>query len=51
MKNKADFKIKGMQRDLSVSTFNPEYAYENMNIRITPTEDNTLLSITNEKGP
>ena len=45
-----NFKIKGMQRDLSASAFNPNFAYENMNIRITPDKENTLLSITNEKG-
>lgn len=45
-----EFVVKGMQRDLSVSKFNPEFAFENMNIRITAREDNTLLSITNEKG-
>ena len=44
------FKTKGMQRDLSASAFNPEYAFENKNIRIYPTNDNTLLSIINEKG-
>lgn len=42
--------IKGMQRDLTVSKFSPEYAYENMNIRITAREHSTLLSVTNEKG-
>ena len=50
MLKSASFKIKGMQRDLSVSAFNPEYAYENKNIRIMPTKENTLLSIINEKG-
>ena len=44
------FKIKGMQRDLSVSSFSAEYAYENMNIRIMPTNEQTLLSVVNEKG-
>lgn len=44
------FKIKGMQRDLSNSTFRSEYAFENMNLRITADKDNGLLSITNEKG-
>lgn len=39
------FKVKGMQRDLSASAFNPEYAYENKNIRIMPTDESTLLSI------
>lgn len=42
--------IKGMQRDLSVSKFNPDYAFECKNIRITARENNTLLSVTNEKG-
>lgn len=42
--------IKGMQRDLSVSKFNPEFAYENMNIRLTARENNTFMSVTNEKG-
>lgn len=50
MQKIANFKPKGMQRDLAASAFNPEYAYENKNIRITASEDNTLLSITNEKG-
>lgn len=45
-----NFKIKGMQRDLSASAFNPNFAYENMNIRVTPDKENTLLSVTNEKG-
>lgn len=51
MRKQVTFKIKGMQKDLSVSTFNPEYAYDARNIRIMPTDDNTLYSIVNEKGP
>lgn len=43
--------IKGIQRDLSASKFNPEYAYGAQNIRLTAAGDNTLFSITNEKGP
>ena len=50
MQKQIQFKVKGMQRDLSASAFNPEYAYENKNIRIMPTDENTLLSIINEKG-
>lgn len=42
--------IRGMQRDLSVSKFNPEFAFECKNIRITARENNTLLTVTNEKG-
>lgn len=50
MQKSISFKIKGMQRDLSASAFNSEYAYENKNIRIMPTNESTLLSIINEKG-
>lgn len=39
-----------MQRDLSASVFNPEYSYENKNIRIMSTNENTLLSLVNERG-
>lgn len=44
------FKTKGMQRDLSASAFNSEYAYENKNVRVVPTDESTLLSLINEKG-
>lgn len=44
------FVPKGMKRDYSASKADPQYAYENHNIRITSRENNTLLSITNEKG-
>lgn len=46
----ARFKIKGMFRDLTESSFQPQYAYEMKNMRIYPTDDNTLLSVVNEKG-
>lgn len=46
----ATFKTKGMQRDLSASAFNPEYSYENKNVRVMPTDESTLLSLINEKG-
>lgn len=42
--------ITGMQRDLSSAEFNSKFAYENKNVRITPTDDNTALSLVNEKG-
>ena len=42
--------IKGIQRDLTVSKFNSEFAFDAQNIRITARNHNTLLSITNEKG-
>ncbi len=49
-KKVSKFVIKGMQRDLSVSKFNPEFAFENKNMRIAALGDNTLLSLVNEKG-
>ena len=42
--------IKGMTRDLSVSKFSPEFAYECKNIRITARDNSTLLTVTNERG-
>ena len=50
MQKVIQFKTKGMQRDLSASAFNSEFSYENKNIRIVQTDDNTLLNLTNEKG-
>ena len=44
------WKTKGMNRDLSVSAFNPEFAYENMNLRLATNEGNTMMSWVNEKG-
>ena len=42
--------VKGMQRDTSVSKASKEYVFEAHNIRITARDNNTLFSITNEKG-
>lgn len=50
MQKVIQFKTKGMQRDLSSSAFNSEYAYENKNVRVMPTDESTLLSLINEKG-
>lgn len=50
MQKNISFKVKGMQRDLSVSAFSSEFAYENKNVRIMPTNESTLLSLTNERG-
>ena len=44
------WKTKGMNRDLSVSAFNPEFSFENMNLRLLTNEGNTLMSWVNEKG-
>lgn len=44
------WKVKGMNQDLSVSAFNPEFAFENRNLRLSTNENNTLMSWVNEKG-
>lgn len=41
---------KGMQRDYSADKASQEFAYENKNIRITTSGDNSFLSVTNEKS-
>lgn len=41
---------RGMNRDLSVSKTGESSAYENVNIRVTARENDTLLSVTNERG-
>lgn len=50
MQKSVSFKTKGMQRDLAVSAFNSDFAYENKNIRVITNDDNTLYSLVNEKG-
>ena len=45
------WKPKGMNRDLSVSAFKPEFAFENMNLRLSTNEGNTLMSWVTERGP
>ena len=44
------WKTKGMNQDLSVSAFNPEFAFENMNLRLAATGGNTTMSWVSEKG-
>ena len=44
------WKTKGMNQDLSVSAFNPEFAFENKNLRLDTKEGNTQLSWVNERG-
>lgn len=41
---------KGMQRDHSMDKASQEFAYENRNIRITTTGNESFLSVTNEKS-
>lgn len=44
------YQIKGMSQDLAYQLFNPQYAFEMRNIRVNTTDDNSLLSLTNEQG-
>lgn len=51
MKKLSTWAVKGMNRDMSVSKFSPEFAFENMNLRLSTNEGNTTMSWVNEKGP
>lgn len=42
--------FKGMQKDTNVANASNEYLLDAKNIRFTPSEDQTLFSITNERG-
>ena len=44
------YKVIGMHQDLSESAASDKYSYENMNIRIDSRNNNTMLSIENERG-
>ena len=44
------WKTRGMNRDLSVSAFNPEFAFENRNLRLGTNDANTMMSWVNERG-
>ena len=50
MKHNIDFKTKGMNRDVSPSSFSNELTFENVNLRLTTNEGNTMMSWVNEKG-
>ena len=50
-KKTINWKTKGMNRDMSVSAFSPEFAFENINIRLATNEGNTMMSWVNERGP
>lgn len=45
------YAVKGMNRDLSVSAFSNQFAYENMNLRLVTNDGNTQMSWVNERGP
>ena len=44
------FNIKGIKRDISQGISTAEYAYDAYNIRITVRDNNTLMSVSNERG-
>lgn len=46
----AQFKIQGMNKDNSESAFPEKFAFDIRNMRIDARSENTLLSLTNEKG-
>ena len=41
----------GMRRDSSISKQQPQYLYDAKNLRFTARSEDTLMSITNERGP
>lgn len=45
-----NWKTKGMNKDLSVSAFNPEFSFENRNMRLSTNDSNTVMSWVNERG-
>ena len=45
----AQYRNRGMYQDPSISKSSDEFAFRNMNIRITAVDDNTQFSVTNEK--
>ena len=52
MQKKVDAHIfAGMQKDMAISKHKNEFLYDAYNIRFTPMEGNTMMSITNERGP
>ncbi len=44
------WRTKGMNRDLSVSAFSPEFAFENVNLRLSTNDSNTQMSWVSERG-
>ena len=50
MMQETHYQIKGMSQDLAYQLFNPQYAFECKNIRINTTDENSFLSLSNERG-
>lgn len=50
MRKAVQFKTRGMYRDFSVSSFKPEYSYENKNLRLYATDEPNMYSLINERG-
>lgn len=49
-KKLSPWRTRGMNKDLSVSVFNPEFSFDNRNIRLSTNDGNTQMSWVNEKG-
>lgn len=49
-KKQTAWKTKGMNRDASVSAFNSEFSFENINLRLATNDSNTLMSWVTERG-
>lgn len=49
-KKQTTYNTKGMNRDTSVTSFNPDFCFENRNLRLATNEGNTFMSWVNEKG-
>ena len=39
--------VKGMNQDLSISKYSPEFTFKNYNVRINSDNNNSLFTITN----
>lgn len=42
--------IKGMNQDMSISKYSPEFTFKNYNVSITAKDGSSLFTITNTKG-
>jgi hypothetical protein len=42
--------VKGMNQDLSISKYSPEFTFKNYNVRINSDNNNSLFTLTNERG-
>ncbi len=50
IKSSAPYVIQGMNQDLGEAVYNPQFSFENRNIKIVADKDNTAFTITSEQG-